>query len=71
MGTRNILNYLEKDGKTVHITVRIDKRLLLQIDRITDNRSELIRKAIIAYLKLLKFHKDLDQLIRNILDNNL
>ena len=32
MGTKNILNYLEKDGKTVHITVRIDKRLLLQID---------------------------------------
>ena len=66
MGTRNILNYLEKDQRRILITIRIEKNILLEIDRITKNRSEFIRNAILFYIKFIRFKEDVLRFLKDL-----
>ena len=66
MGTRNILNYLEKDQRRILITIRIEKNILLEIDRITKNRSEFIRNAILFYIKFIRFKEDVLKMLEDL-----
>ena len=66
MRTKNIYNYLEKDQRRILVTIRLEKNILLEIDQLTENRSEFIRNAILFYIKFIRFKEDVLRFLKDL-----
>jgi len=66
MRTKNIYNYLEKDQRRILVTIRLEKNILLEIDQLTENRSEFIRNAILFYIKFIRFKEDVLKMLKKL-----
>ena len=60
-----------ENNKTIVISVRLEPDLIVEIDKLSENRSQFIRDAITFYITFRKFYKEFLSFLEKIEDERL